>query len=119
MIASVDEMIDIARASGARVHISHMKAAGTDMWGHAVEELLSHIRRAQREGIDIGFDAYPYTAGSTTLLSLFPPGNAGRWNGGRFEANFQSRRGGRISSRRFHRRAMAGITSFKRWGGAG
>ena len=73
VIASVDEMIDIARASGARVHISHMKAAGTDMWGHAVDELLSHIRRAQREGIDIGFDAYPYTAGSTTLLSLFPP----------------------------------------------
>lgn len=70
---SVDEMIAIGKASGARVHISHMKAAGTDMWGHAVDRMLEHIRRAQAEGMDLTFDAYPYTAGSTTLLSLLPP----------------------------------------------
>ncbi len=73
VVASVDEMIAVGRASGARVHISHMKAAGTDMWGRAVDVMLSHIRSAQREGVGISFDAYPYTAGSTTLLSLLPP----------------------------------------------
>jgi N-acyl-D-aspartate/D-glutamate deacylase len=73
VVESVDEMIAIGRASGARIHISHMKAAGTDMWGRTVETMLAHIRRARQEGLDVTFDAYPYTAGSTTLLSLLPP----------------------------------------------
>lgn len=73
VVASVDEMIEIGKRSGAHIHISHMKAAGTDMWGHAVNVMLDHIDRARREGLEISFDAYPYTAGSTTLLSLFPP----------------------------------------------
>ncbi len=73
VLSSVEEMLQIGRASGARIHISHMKAAGTDMWGWAVDQMLERIRRAQREGLDVTFDAYPYTAGSTTLLSLFPP----------------------------------------------
>ena len=73
VVASIDEMIEVGRRSGARVHISHMKAAGTDMWGWAVDEILDHIRRGREEGIDISFDAYPYTAGSTSLLSLLPP----------------------------------------------
>ncbi|MEG0126605.1 MAG: hypothetical protein RR816_11070, partial [Clostridia bacterium] len=73
VIDSIDEMITIGRTSGARIHISHMKAAGTDMWGKAIDTIISHIDQAQREGIDVTFDAYPYTAGSTTLLSLFPP----------------------------------------------
>ena len=73
VLESVDEMIAICRASGARVHISHMKAAGIDMWGHAVDAMLARIRAAQREGLELSFDAYPYTAGSTTLLTLLPP----------------------------------------------
>lgn len=73
VVDSLDEMIAIGRASGAHIHISHMKAAGTDMWGHAVDVMLEHIRRARKGGLAITFDAYPYTAGSTTLLSLFPP----------------------------------------------
>lgn len=73
VVRSVDEVIAIGRASGARMHICHMKAAGVDMWGSAVDTMLAHIRQAQREGIDVTFDAYPYTAGSTTLLSLLPP----------------------------------------------
>lgn len=73
VVASLDEMIEIGKRSGAHIHISHMKAAGTDMWGHAVNVMLDHIDRARQEGLQISFDAYPYTAGSTTLLSLFPP----------------------------------------------
>ncbi len=73
VVESIDEMIAIGRASGARIHISHMKAAGTEMWGHAVDTMLAHIGQARKDGLDITFDAYPYTAGSTTLLSLLPP----------------------------------------------
>ncbi|MDD3213988.1 MAG: amidohydrolase family protein [Eubacteriales bacterium] len=73
VVESIDEMIAIGHASGARIHISHMKAAGTDMWGHAMDTMLAHIEQARRDGLTITFDAYPYTAGSTTLLSLLPP----------------------------------------------
>lgn len=73
VLESVAEMIRIGKGSGARIHISHMKAAGTDMWGHAVDQMLAMIDHACAQGMDITFDAYPYTAGSTTLLSLLPP----------------------------------------------
>lgn len=73
VLDSVREMIAVGEGSGARVHISHMKAAGTDMWGHAVDQMLAMIDEARTRGLDITFDAYPYTAGSTTLLSLMPP----------------------------------------------
>ncbi len=72
-VSSIDEMLTIGRDSGASIHISHMKAAGSDMWGWAVETMLAHIQEAKREGLDVSFDAYPYTAGSTTLLTLLPP----------------------------------------------
>lgn len=73
VVQSIDEMIEIGRMTGAKIHISHMKAAGTNMWGHTVDSMLAHIDEARQKGIDVTFDAYPYTAGSTTLLSLFSP----------------------------------------------
>lgn len=73
VVDSVQELIDIGARSGAHVHISHLKAAGRPMWGQAVDAILDSIRRARQQGVRLTFDAYPYTAGSTTLLSLLPP----------------------------------------------
>lgn len=73
VVSSVEEMIALAERTGARVHISHLKAAGRNVWGHAVDAFLARIDAARARGLDITFDAYPYAAGSTTLTTLLPP----------------------------------------------
>lgn len=69
VLSAVGEMIDVARRSGAPLHLSHLKVIGHP---HLVEPLLSLIDAARRE-IDITFDQYPYGAGSTILAALLPP----------------------------------------------
>lgn len=73
VVSSVNEMIEVGYRSGAHIHISHLKAAGRDMWGSTMPKLLDDIDQARRNGLGITFDAYPYNAGSSTLLSMFPP----------------------------------------------
>ncbi|MFN8151590.1 MAG: D-aminoacylase [Solirubrobacterales bacterium] len=68
---SVQESIEVARETGCPVHISHHKAIGRRNWG-VVTETLGMIDLAVGEGLDVSLDAYPYTAGSSTLLSLLP-----------------------------------------------
>lgn len=69
VLEAVGEMIDVARRSGAPLHLSHLKVIGHP---RLVEPLLSMIDRARRE-IDVTFDQYPYGAGSTMLAALLPP----------------------------------------------
>ncbi len=70
---SVRELIALGKASGARVGISHFKAAGPLSWGAVFDDALASLAAARAEGQSVTADAYPYTAGSTTLLSLLPP----------------------------------------------
>ena len=69
--AIVDEMIDIARRSGAHVHISHLKLMGKPQWGRSVE-LLQKIRDARSEGVHITCDQYPFHASSTLVTAMVP-----------------------------------------------
>lgn len=71
--ASVREIVALAKATGARMGISHFKAAGPVSWGAPFEEALEILRDARKSGHIVYADAYPYEAGSTTLLSLLPP----------------------------------------------
>jgi len=69
LLESIDEALRIGRESGARVEISHLKAAGRPNWpkqGAAIEA----IEKARASGLDVLADAYPYTAYSTGL-SIF------------------------------------------------
>lgn len=68
---AVDEMIDIARRSGAHVHISHLKLMGKPQWGRSTE-LLQKIRDARNEGIHITCDQYPFHASSTLVTAMIP-----------------------------------------------
>jgi N-acyl-D-aspartate/D-glutamate deacylase len=80
--AAVDEAIEMARRTGIRVNISHIKALGVDVWGQS-ETVLDQIRRARAEGLRVTADQYPYEAsGSSVGASLLP-----RWAqaGGRDE----------------------------------
>lgn len=68
---SVEESIDIARRSGVRLQISHLKAQNAANW-HKAPILLKMIDDAVASGIDVAFDRYPYTAFSTGLSSFVP-----------------------------------------------
>jgi N-acyl-D-amino-acid deacylase len=69
---AVAEMIEIGRKSGVRVHISHFKAAGRENW-KTIDRVLDMIAAAQREGMRLTADQYPYVAGSTMLAAILPP----------------------------------------------
>ncbi len=69
LLDSVAEAIDIGERAGVPVQISHHKASGRDAWG-LVTESLAAIEAAQRRGVDVHADQYPYTAGSTILSAV-------------------------------------------------
>ena len=73
VVASVQEMITVARALGCPVHISHLKAMGRDNWGSKIPQVLSLLEQARSECFAVDCDVYPYTAGSTQLLHILPP----------------------------------------------
>ena len=73
VVESVAEMMTVARALHCPVHISHLKAMGRDNWRKKVPAALELLTRAREEGLDVGCDVYPYTAGSTQLLHILPP----------------------------------------------
>ncbi len=71
VMASVDELLHIARESGCRAELSHIKLKGPSAWGMA-DALLAKLDQARAEGIDITQDQYMYTASSTTLGIMVP-----------------------------------------------
>ncbi len=71
LVEALHEVVTIGRRSRAPLNISHLKSSGKRNWGR-MEEVLQRIEAAREEGIDITFDQYPYTAGSTFLSSLLP-----------------------------------------------
>lgn len=71
LLDAVDEAVSIARASGARLQISHLKAAGMANWG-SVAGALRRIEEARADGLDVAADQYPYSASSTSLTSQLP-----------------------------------------------
>ena len=80
LFPAINEAIEVARRTGVRLEVSHVKCQGPSFYGRA-DQLLDHLDRAIAEGIDVAGDQYPYTAGSTSLTgAVFP-----RWSleGGR------------------------------------
>ena len=70
-IQAYREMIELARKTGVRLHLTHATLNYPENVGKA-EELLKMIDEAVSEGVDITLDTYPYLAGSTTLASTLP-----------------------------------------------
>lgn len=71
LIASANQAIEIAEATGCRTQISHLVAVGSQNWG-SVDRVLDRVEEACRRGADVGVDVYPYTAGNTMLSQLLP-----------------------------------------------
>ncbi|MDP2872915.1 MAG: D-aminoacylase [Bacillota bacterium] len=72
VLESMTEMLDAGRAGGCPIHFSHFKAAGKANW-HKLPAMFEMLEQARGQGLDVTYDQYPYTAGSTMLSSLLPP----------------------------------------------
>lgn len=68
---AVDEQLELARRTGCRLQISHLQAVGPRNWDKQ-RAVLDRIENAAANGVDVGFDCYPYTRGSTVLTQLLP-----------------------------------------------
>jgi len=64
-IAGLEEVLAAAAATGAPLHVVHITSMGLKF----TPELLSMVEGAQRHGLDVTTECYPYTAGSTALES--------------------------------------------------
>lgn len=71
-LESLEEVLQVARDTGVRTHISHLKVTGVNNWQKA-EAMMAALDRAIAEGIEVTFEQYPYTAGSTLMSALLPP----------------------------------------------
>lgn len=71
LLEAIEEALAVARASGVRLQISHLKTAGRANWGK-LDAALEKIRAAQREGVEVASDRYPYTASCTDLDVILP-----------------------------------------------
>ena len=71
LVEATREQLDLARATGCRLQISHLQAAGRANW-ELQRQALDEIERARAEGVDVEFDIYPYQCGSTVLTQWLP-----------------------------------------------
>ncbi|MDP3935265.1 MAG: amidohydrolase family protein [Candidatus Giovannonibacteria bacterium] len=70
-LPSISAAVSLARASGARTVVSHLKAIGRDAWGD-FGDALKIFKKAQSEGVDINFDVSPYLRTGSALISFLP-----------------------------------------------
>lgn len=74
LIAAVDEVITVARETGARGVVTHVKALGPRVWGYSTA-VVRRVEQARTEGVEVFADQYPYIASATGLSSALLP----RW----------------------------------------
>jgi N-acyl-D-amino-acid deacylase len=71
-LEALDELVAIARASGARGEVYHLKAAGEANWPK-MAQAIARIEAARAEGLPISANMYTYVAGATGLDAAMPP----------------------------------------------
>jgi N-acyl-D-aspartate/D-glutamate deacylase len=74
LIPAIEEAIEIGRQAHLPIHISHIKCLGVDVW-HQSDSIVQSIKNAQKEGIEVTANQYPYDASATGLKSAVVP----RW----------------------------------------
>jgi N-acyl-D-amino-acid deacylase len=68
VLEAIGEFVEVARRSGAPLHLSHLKSLADEA---LIDPLLELLDRASAD-VDLSFDQYPYGAGSTILAALLP-----------------------------------------------
>ncbi len=81
VLASAEEVIDVARQAGVPAVITHIKALGPPVWGMSADVVQSVQSAREDEGLSVWADQYPYEASATGLSAALLP----RWSqaGGR------------------------------------
>jgi len=70
-LASFRELIRIAEEARLPAQISHIKLGSSNVWGKA-NEILQLMKQAQRRGVDVTADVYPYTYWRSTITVITP-----------------------------------------------
>ncbi len=70
-VRALREMLAVARRTGVKLQISHLIFVGRRSWPTA-EKCIGMIESEQRRGVDVMFDAFPYTCGNTTINAVLP-----------------------------------------------
>lgn len=72
ILEATGEFLEIARRSGARAEIYHLKASGHRNWP-VMADVIALLEEARAEGLHVTADVYPYEAGCTGLSACIPP----------------------------------------------
>jgi N-acyl-D-amino-acid deacylase len=70
-LRALDEVLEIAEKSGAKTHISHVIFVGRNTW-NTLDETVALIDGANRRGLDLSFDIYPFDFGASTITVALP-----------------------------------------------
>ncbi|MDH5511562.1 MAG: amidohydrolase family protein [Nitrospinota bacterium] len=68
---SLQEVVNVARRSGAKLQVSHLKTAGKANWGK-LDRAFEILEGAMAEGMRVMADRYPYLASNTGLQVVLP-----------------------------------------------
>lgn len=71
ILEAIDEVVDLARTTGIRAEISHLKTGGRSNW-RKIDAVLEKVQSAIDEGVVLGSDRYPYCAAGTDLDIVLP-----------------------------------------------
>lgn len=71
-LEALDETIAIARATGQRAEVYHLKAGGQRNWPK-MAQAIARIEAARGEGLAVSANMYAYAAGATGLDASMPP----------------------------------------------
>jgi len=71
LLEAIREVIAAAEAGRTPLQISHLKTYGERNWGK-LPQVFELIESAQRRGVDVTADRYPYTAANTGLQAALP-----------------------------------------------
>ena len=63
--SNLEELLEAAKASGAPLHIVHINSSGGERAGQYLERII----QAQKDGLDVTTECYPYNRGSTLIES--------------------------------------------------
>ncbi len=103
-VRAVRDLIAVARKSGVRLQISHLLFAGRRTWRTA-DTVMDDLDQARSQGVEIAFDAIPYTVSAGPLELIFPA-----WFVSRFPNSARSRGAAlRLKAELAIQRAMIGI----------
>jgi N-acyl-D-amino-acid deacylase len=72
LVEAVGELVEVARRTGVRAEIYHLKASGQPNWP-LFDDAIELVEQARSEGLAITADVYTYPAGATGLNSSMPP----------------------------------------------